>query len=152
MGKIPLPSEVRSARGFTLIEAVAVLILIGILAAVAIARVTDNDADVRAAQDKLKAHVRFAQMQAMNSELSWGIRATGGSYYLFEDGDESNKKLLPSESELMVDFPSGFNPAFIVSFDQWGRPCTDLAGNTLAGSSIPIGGGMSITPETGFIQ
>jgi len=154
--KIPVPHEARCNRGFTLIEAVVMLILIGILAAVAFSSVSDDEAEVRAAQDKLKAHVRFTQMQAMNSQTTWGIQATGGSYYLFSDGDTTNRHELPGESELTVDLPPGFNPSFLVSFDEWGRPY-DVADPKASGVTpitgpLSIGGGMTITPETGFIQ
>jgi len=154
MQKIPLPSEIRSARGFTLIEAVAVLILIGILAAVAIARVSDNDADERAAADKLKVHLRYAQSLAMNLDKPWGVEASGGSYFLFFDGDVNNKARFPGEEE-NISFPGGISPTFTVSFDRWGRPynVADPSGGSPINAEITIniGSGIVITPETGFI-
>jgi len=158
MGKIPLPPEIRSARGFTLIEAVAVLILIGILAAVAIARVTDNDADERAAENKLKVHLRHAQARAMNSDTPWGVEATGGSYSLLRIDDDGNTVAanFPGE-EGAIDFPSGISATFKVFFDGWGRPHSDVPSvdtaidETDETITINIGSGISITPETGFI-
>lgn len=156
MGKIPLPPEIRSARGFTLIEAVAVLILIGILAAVAVARVTDNDADERAAADKLKVHLRYAQMRAMNHADIWGVRATGGSYSLFriESNAPVPEKFIGEEEN--VSFPSGISASFTVSFDEWGRPYgveNPTEDDDTTSITIDIGSSsISITQETGFIQ
>ncbi len=156
MGKIPLPSEIRSARGFTLIEAVAVLILIGILAAVAIARVTDNEADERAAENKLKVHLRHAQARAMNSEIPWGVHSDGGSYFLFYGNDPvNNKARFSGDEDLSVSFPSGVSASFTVSFDGWGRPYNseNQSSATLLSTAmtINVGSGITITPETGFI-
>ena len=155
MRKIPLPPEIRSARGFTLIEAVAVLILLGILAAVAIARVADNDADERAAADKLKVHLRYAQMRAMNHADIWGVEATGGSYFLFYGGDINNKARFSGGEDLSISFPSGISASFTVSFDEWGRPYSvpnPSEGDDTTTITIDIGSGITITQETGFIQ
>ncbi len=155
MGKIPLPPEIRSARGFTLIEAVAVLILIGILAAVAIARVTDNEADERAAENKLKVHLRHAQARAMNSEIPWGVHSDGGSYFLFYGNSTDNKARFSGVDDLSVSFPSGISESFEVSFDGWGRPydSKDQSSATLLSMAmtINVGSSITITPETGFI-
>ncbi len=157
--QINRPPEPRTLRGFTLLEVVVVLVLMGILAAVAIARVTDHGADERAAADKLRVHLRFAQMQALNSDRTWGIRATGGSYFLYSDGDSNdadNVHLLPGENSNTVIFPHGITQTFFLSFDQWGRPYTDEnpETNTPASAipSITIGTeSITITPETGFM-
>ncbi len=156
MQKIPDPPERRASRGFTLLEVIVVLILLGIMAAVAIPRLTDTGAAERAAADKLKVHLRQAQGMALNSDLSWGIQAAGGSYFFFHGGDITNKARLPGEEE-EIPFPGGLAPAFTVSFDGWGRPynVADPAGNAPATSNITIAIGadtITIIPETGFIE
>jgi prepilin-type N-terminal cleavage/methylation domain-containing protein len=141
-----------AAHGFTLIETIVVLILIGVLSAVAVARVTDTDADVRAAENTLKVHLRHAQARAMNSETPWGVQATGGSYSLFQIDDDGTAVTVnfPGE-EVSISFPGGISN-FTVSFDGWGRPydVQNPSGNTPITSAINING-ITITPETGFI-
>jgi len=146
-------------RGFTLFEILVVLILMGILAAVAMARATNTAADEVAAANNLKAHLRFAQIQAINSDISWGIYASGGGYALFKDGDTNNTFLLPGENSKIVRPSKVSIPSFTVSFDEWGRPYEvadpGAAGASPANSEITISIGsqtITITPETGFIE
>jgi len=78
-----------SHRGFTLIEVIAVLIIIAVIAVVAVSRSVDYSAEVYSGADALKAHLRYAQIMAMNSNPSsgaavWGISGTVSSYWLFQ--------------------------------------------------------------------
>lgn len=145
-------------QGFSLIEIIVVLILMGILTAVAVPRMMDNSVDERADADKLKVHLRYAQMQALNSDKSWGIQASGGSYFLYHDGNTDNKAAFPAENSDQVSFNTSVSPSFTISFDGWGRPYTDTDSdpevNTPFSSTRTISIGsesISITPETGFI-
>lgn len=150
----------RNSRGFTLIEAIAVLILLGIVAVVAIPRFSDLAADVRAEEDRFRTFLRYAQAQAMNSNSVWGVSFGSGSYFLFRDGDTGNQATMPGENASTINLPSGItiSPAGIVSFDSRGRPYTN-AGATAAQSgqrtiSLSKGGtsiGVTITQNTGFI-
>jgi prepilin-type N-terminal cleavage/methylation domain-containing protein len=75
--------------GFTLLEIIAVLVIMGILAVVAVSRSLNYNVEVYAGADALKAHLRYAQTLAMNSNLNvgassiWGISGTANSYWLF---------------------------------------------------------------------
>ncbi|SDB34269.1 prepilin-type N-terminal cleavage/methylation domain-containing protein [Desulfonatronum thiosulfatophilum] len=140
----------RSSKGFTLLEVVVVLILLGILAAVAIARVGNHGADERAAADKLKVHLRYAQGMAMNSDISWGVSGDGTSYFLFDDVNdpEGNKRFFPGEDAVDVD---NSHASFYVHFDSWGRP-NDISSAITTPMSISLNTQtITITPETGFI-
>jgi MSHA pilin protein MshC len=148
-------------RGFTLIEVIAVLIILGILAAVALSRGMDTgEAKVRAEVDTLKAHVRYAQYLAMNENEGsspttetdqWGINIAGTSYSLVKVNTTSGTTSpfnLPNESSATHSFPGGIiasstvNPIF---FDDWGSPGASNITVTVGGQPF------TITAETGFI-
>jgi len=145
----PVQPKFRFNPGFTIIEVVVVLILLGVLAAVAVARFTDTGAAERAAVDRLKVHIRQAQGLAMNSGTPWGVNAVGGSYHL---RNADGKQRFPGEDDDDIDFPSEVSATFTVYFDSWGRPCSDQDCNTPISSAITaINSRVTITPETGFI-
>lgn len=133
--------------GFTVIEILAVLVIAGILSAVAIARFTNAGADDVAAANTLKAHLRYAQLRAMGDVVPWGVSFTGGSYTLLRDGQPAPANL-PGEAgttkalENVIIAPTtaiAFGPAL-------GRPDPN-------GHAISVGGRVVvITAETGFIE
>ena len=160
----------KNAKGFTLIEAIAVLIVLGILTAVVISRITSTaGVNLKAQTEVLKSHIRYAQFRAMNMEsatagcyASFGISISGNSYFLFKDCAVADKVILPGSSSTTVSLPNvTLNPSSaIISFDDWGRPCSgpcDLLGTTLAAGSITLSSAgapdetITITNNTGFV-
>ncbi len=127
-------------HGFTMLEIIVVLIMMGILTAVAISR-NNNVAEyaVTAEVNQLKTHVRYAQSVAMsNSETLWfGIELVPGttdSYSFFKYDttkvlpDALTVLILPGE-EASVQLTSRFSgitadPFTFIAFDNWGRPLT----------------------------
>ncbi|ADH87043.1 type II secretion system protein [Desulfurivibrio alkaliphilus] len=155
-------NRLNSKAGFTLVEVIAVLVIIAILVAVAVSRVGDNRSRVVAAADKLKVHLRHAQLLAMHSETSWGVSSDGSSYWLFTDGDTGNQRIFLGEEAVTVNLPDGvsLDGGFTVSFDSWGRPydVADPSGaspvdtnQTLSVNSPGHSIAITITRETGFI-
>ena len=152
--------NVRNNRGFTLIELISVLLIMGIVAAVVVSRVGTSNNEVIAQIEVVKSHLRYAQSRAMNSELIWGIRFNGSSYWLFKDGDITKKVTFPGEDSDTVNMSSGMSVGTeIVSFDSWGKPYTDASGGTSQSVDTPITFSPSlsnhliiITKNTGFIE
>lgn len=117
--------SVHRKKGFTLIEVVAVLLILGVLAAVAVARSVDSQAELTSQVDVIKSHLRYAQSRAMATEEVWGVTSTGATYYLFRDNDENQKVTFPGEDADVVTL-SDKNITFMekvkVTFDETGRP------------------------------
>jgi len=150
----------KNNRGFTLIELISVLLIIGIVAAVVVSRAGTGNNEVIARIEVVKSHLRYAQSRAMNSELIWGIQFSSSSYWLFKDSNINNKVTFPAEDSDTVNMSSGMSVGTeIVSFDSWGKPYTDAAGQTSQPNDRTItflpsltNHAIIITKNTGFIQ
>ena len=148
-----------SNKGFTLVEVVAVLIVLGILMATLISRGMDTEPSrLRSEVDTLKAHLRYAQYLALNDiePVRWGIAINGSSYTLVRNlsGDGTTfdyPHSLPNESPLpgKPAYTHTINPFAATStnilFDEWGSPGNATIDITLGGEPIRI------TAETGYI-
>ena len=158
----------RNNHGFTFVEMIVVLVLMGIIAAGVLVRSMDTDQIDRAAQvAKIRNHIRYAQAMALKrSDKNWGIKCDGSTAYWFFEGtdpDDSASQLpLPGEINsqiLLADINVTMN-GFELYFDKYGRPYTaytDETSNTPVSTGNPLsitisGVTLSVTPETGLIQ
>ena len=87
----------KSSQGFTLIEVIAVLIILGILGVVVASRVSSTGAySVKSQAEVLKSHIRYAQTMAMGTGIIWGINISDSKQYsLFRDNDTTKTVVLP---------------------------------------------------------
>jgi len=147
-------NRLKSNKGFTLIEVVAVLIILGILSAVVISRGMDTEAvKAQTEMDTLKGHLRYAQYLALNdiSPNQWGINIVGSSYTLVrvDTNGPSSPYSLPGESSATHVFATGITATVAgnnpILFNEWGSPGASPTSISIGGQSI------TITPETGFI-
>lgn len=167
-------------RGFTLLEGIAVMIVIGIISAVAAISMMKTSSSLAGYTALLKTHLRYAQTLAMNSDTGniWGIRFNLGAnqYWLFqcadplncdssalnsqvlplEDADSSNKILL-GDVGLNI---SSMTPGEAVAFDNMGIPQKGTSSFTPQTSNVSINLAdsdtgetktVTITQQTGFI-
>lgn len=125
-------------NGFTALEVLVTLIIIGIIGVLVISRGNLGQTDLLAQTEVIKAHIRHAQFRAMDSNRRWGMHcdASGRTYWLFvDDGADpiTNKRKLPGEEADVVDLGRhGLTlTAFTLFFDDHGRPCTDGNGTQL---------------------
>jgi len=161
-----------SQKGFTFLELIAVLIVLGIMTAVAVSRATNHDAEVITGADTLKAHIRYAQTMAMNSnpnagdETIWGISCSGSSYWLFRGtapGDDiirlpDDEKYINGDRTINLTQKKISVTGFTVFFDNRGIPYYPL-GTQWPGTAITVapasGSGtnvtVNITPFTGYV-
>ena len=165
----------RNDQGFTLLEIVVVMVLISIIAATVFTRsITTDQINFSGQVQKIKAHIRYAQSQAMKRSEIWGIKSDGlnpGSYWMFSEEndlvDPDNtlyQKALPGEDAVKVSL-ADLNltlSGFTIFFDELGKPYssytdpntnTPLAGNlTITVAAAAQSQNLTITPETGLIR
>lgn len=162
----------RDHRGFTLVEIIATLIIIGIIAAVIVSSVSGvADTDRVSQENVIKNHIRYAQSMAMKQGTVWGIKCDGTDYWLFRTNapdTPANQIVLPNEENVKVTLANKkiAMTVFTLFFDAIGSPYTAYtnattntpvsAANPLAVTvdSIPAGSAtpaFNVTPETGFI-
>ena len=152
------PPVCRSQGGFTLVELVVVLILVGILAAVAIPRLVGiGSFDTRGFYDRVASGLRYAQKQAIAKRRVVCVSFAAASItFTFEPtaGLGCTQNLAgPSGQSPYTVVPQGSGIAFTstptnFSFDALGRPST--------GQTISITGDgtrtLSVEPETGYVR
>jgi len=108
----------KNNRGFTLIELISVLLIMGIVAAVVVSRVGTSNNEVIAQMEVVKSHLRYAQSRAMNSDLVWGIRFDTDKYWLFKEGDITKKVTFPAEDSDTANLPSGMSMGTEIALNQ----------------------------------
>ncbi len=155
--------------GFTLIETIAILLLVSILSLLAIVSWTNSNAGLVAETDTLKSNIRYAQYKAMSDVTStlaapsWGVSLGGSSYTLLSP---TSKTGLPGETSSSQPwthtYASGIKmtatsaAGSIVYFDSRGRP-VDITGTLLTSSpTITLSQSsqtmtVTITANTGFV-
>lgn len=162
----------KHSGGFTLIEVIAVMVIIGVVAAVVVSRMmSPSSFGVVSEADILKGHLRYAQYRAMSHSENWGIsflHDEKGYYYSLVYPPTTTASNLPYEDSSTHKLPSGINissDAGSVYFNEWGNP-VDASGKLLVAATddetkivkeIVLSGGstertVKIKQNTGFIE
>ncbi len=156
-------SPIRCRSGFTFIEIVGVLILVGILVAGVAASLPNSNAALEEDANQLTAHLRYAQVQAQADIYQWRLIFTDASTYelgpIILPGAGFAPQPVPGGSGTQGTLTDGVTVAAgtVIRFDSWGRPM-DNSGNLLGANQIVTltqGGrsqSLTILVETGLIQ
>jgi MSHA pilin protein MshC len=152
-----IKNRLKNNGGFTLIEVVAVLIILAIIATVAVTHGMSTQNDLIPQADTVKTDLRFAQMKALNDDVNtWSMAFTTGSYSLSctagtNSTCPSSAIKLPSESSNTHTFPSDVrvNPTITITFDSWGSSVGSNAVVNLIQGSQTIA--ITVAANTGYI-
>jgi prepilin-type N-terminal cleavage/methylation domain-containing protein len=127
--------------GFTMIEVLAVLLVLAVVLTVILSRTPSIERDAFAQAAVIRAHLRFAQSLAMgNNTERWGITFTPHSYTLLQNGSPAGIPL-PNDTSATHNLPNGVtitNGIGPVTFDEWGSPGSDTVTITVNTESIVI--------------
>lgn len=148
-----MPTAYHNNKGFTMVEIVAVLIIVSILGAVTASRMLDTSAESASAREVVKAHIRYAQVLAMKSNTICGIDFKDNYYVIFKNNDITDNISLPGiDSTNFPISPSVGTATETIYFDLWGTPYTDLALNTQRPTGVIDELGITLTEDTGHVQ
>jgi len=95
---------IKNNHGFTMVEIISVLVILGILSGIMVNRINKGNSDIYSIEAIFKAHIRYAQSKSMQSTASvWGVRINKNldEYWLFncDNGQtskwDSNRRLPP---------------------------------------------------------
>ena len=135
-------------RGFSMLELVVVLVIVGVLAAVFVPRFTQPEIDATWYHEQVKAGVRYAQRQAVAQRRSVFVRVQPALLELcYDAGCAVPLTHITTGVPYALNAPSGvtLSPSTTFSFNGLGQPSAAL--------TLNVGGHLlNVTGETGYVR
>ncbi len=154
------PAQYRG--GFTLVEAVATLVLLGILGGGVVSVLPGSNVTLTAEADRLSSHLRYAQIRAQADSYQWRVVFTNTTSYQIGPvipGAGFTPGIIPGAGAMEGNLAEGVTtPAgTVIRFDSWGRPWSDAGTLLGADQTIILTDGarnqsITILAGTGLIQ
>jgi prepilin-type N-terminal cleavage/methylation domain-containing protein len=143
----------REEYGFTFIEIIAVILLIGIISVIVVSRNQNLGAEALGQREVIKNHIRYAQLMAMKSNTACGVQFAGSSYAVFRNNSTADKIILPNKENTDLSISADLGSANeTIYFDLWGIPYSDAVLATPRPSGLIGSLGITITADTGSVQ
>jgi len=149
------------AGGFTLVELLAVLVVLGVLAVVLLPRLDTKAFDARGFHDEALALLRYAQKTAVAQRRNVCVALTATSLTLSQAASEGAAPCtqpLPGpkgEVPARVQARSGVDfqtvPAATLTFDALGRPSQGLT-LQVRSSGAPLDRMITVEAQTGYVH
>lgn len=143
-------------QGFTLIELIMVLVILGVLSAYVAARWSPGDSAVHTEAAQLARDLRHAQAMAMNGGAALNFIPFGNSYSV--SGSSGVVQDIARGGPFLHSLASGVNlggSCGTVRFDTLGRPMAGVslmeASCTFVLSGPSVTSTVTLTPVTGFV-
>lgn len=139
--------------GFSLIEVILVLLLVGILGSLVVSRMTNVDVKAAGGRAVIKNHIRYSQLMAMKSNKVCGIDFNGSTYSIFRNGSTLDTIVLPNNGTTVYPIESTIGTATeTIYFDSWGTPYSNIT-LTAPRSTGAVGSlGITMSIDTGYVQ
>jgi len=152
--------QVNQHRGFSLVELVAVIVILGILAFVAVPRFFDRGSvDARGFYDQAQSVIRYAQKMAIARRDTIFVQITAGTIRVCFDIACANPIPDPASAggSLIANAPNGLaiNPPAIPTFgfNALGRPVDETLAPLMVSQIVGIAGrNITIELETGYVH
>jgi type II secretory pathway pseudopilin PulG len=144
-------------QGFTLIELISIILLVGVISVVATAK-WPGDMKEEAAVKEFKRAIRYAQHQAMTREYvagdAWSLVLSGTSYSIqrqlttTDNVPDFTNRFLLDDAAIALSGPANlwFN-ALGEPIDNGGTPLGAAVSYTVAGTEF-----LTVCPQTGYVM
>jgi type IV pilus assembly protein PilE len=144
----------RMEHGFTLVEVVMVIVIMGVLAAVAFSKFSRDAFDVAAASGELVQAIRYAQDKSMNHSgaNNYRIDINTSGYAVTQSGVAIPHPVTGAASYTRTWSDISLAPAATITFDSYGNPIALAAPLTITVSKGADSDSVTVENITGFVR
>jgi len=140
MGRASAPGSRRRTAGFTLTEIVVALLVLGVISAIVLPKMSNAPLLIVSEAEKVAGDIRFAQALSMTQGQRYLFRALSSTTYELELKG-GTQVAHPSGVPSPIALGSGITMApttFLVGFDGQGVPYTDVAVSSVLASNATL--------------